>query len=63
MVLKIMLDEVLAKLSDEERFLITQLFYFMRSEKDMAEELGVTRRTVSNRKHKILLKLRKLIDE
>ncbi len=62
-ILKIMLDQALEKLSDEERYLITQLFYFKRSEKDIAEELGVTRRTVSNRKCKILLKLRKLIGE
>lgn len=58
-----MLDESLAKLSDEERYLITQLFYFMRSEKDMASELNVSRRTISNRKRRILLKLRSFIDE
>lgn len=62
-ILKIMLDEALAKLSDEERYLIIQLFYFMRSEKDMAAELNVTRRTISNRKNKILHKLRSFIDE
>lgn len=61
--LKIMLDEALAKLNDEDLNLIVQLFYLKRSEKDIAEELGVTRRTVNNRKHKILLKLRKLIGE
>ena len=63
MVLKIMLDEALAKLSDEERYLITQLFYFSRSEKDIATELNVTRRTINNRKRGILRKLRKLIEE
>lgn len=62
-ILKITLDEALAKLSDEERHLIIQLFYFMRSEKDMASELNVTCRTISNRKRKILLKLRSFIDE
>lgn len=63
MILKVSLDEALAKLCDEERHLIIQLFYFMRSEKDMASELNVTRRTISNRKRKILLKLRSFIDE
>lgn len=58
-----MLDEALAKLSDEERHLITQLFYFSRSEKDMAAELNVTRRTINNRKRGILRKLRRLIEE
>ena len=62
-ILKIMLDEALAKLSDEERHLITQLFYFSRSEKDMAAELNVTRRTIYNRKRGILRKLRRLIEE
>ncbi len=62
-ILKITLDEALAKLSDEERHLIIQLFYFMRSEKDMASELNVSRRTISNRKRRILLKLRSFIDE
>lgn len=62
-IFKIMFNEALAKLSDEERYLITQLFYFSCSEKDVAKELGVTRRTVSNRKIKVLLKLRKLIGE
>ena len=61
-ILKIMLD-ALAKLSDEERHLITQLFYFSRSEKDMAAELNVTRRTIYNRKRGILRKLRRLIEE
>ena len=63
MFLRIMLDQALEKLSDEERYLITQLFYFKRSEKDVAAELNVTRRTISNRKRKILLKLRSFIDE
>lgn len=42
LVLKIMLDESLAKLSDEERYLITQLFYFGRTERSLAEELGIS---------------------
>ncbi len=55
---KIMLKQALEKLSDEERYLITQLFYFGRSEQELAAELNVTRRTVNNRKRKILSKLR-----
>ena len=62
-ILKIMLDKALAQLNDEDLNLIVQLFFLKRSEKDIAEELGVTRCTVNNRKHKILLKLRKLIGE
>ena len=55
---KIMLEQALEKLSDEERYLITQLFYFGRSEQELAAELNVTRRTINNRKRKILSKLR-----
>ena len=58
MVLKIMLDEALAKLSDEERYLITQLFYLGRTERDLANKLGISQYTVNRNKHKILKKLR-----
>ena len=55
---KIMLEQVLAKLSDEERYLITQLFYLGRSERDLAEELGVSQYTVNRN---ILTKLKEEI--
>ncbi len=58
---KIMLEQALEKLSDEERYLITQLFYLGRSERDLAEELGVSQYTVNRNKHKILKKLREEI--
>lgn len=61
MVLKIMLDEALAKLSGEERYLITQLFYLGRTERDLANELGISQYTVNRNKHKILKKLREEI--
>lgn len=60
---KIMLKQALEKLSDEERYLITQLFYFGRSEAELATELNITRRTINNRKRKILSKLRELIEK
>lgn len=56
--IKIMLDQALEKLSDEERYLITQLFYFGRTERSLAEELGVSQYTVNRNKHKILKKLK-----
>ena len=58
---KIVLEQVLAKLSDDERYLITQLFYLGRSERDLAEELGVSQYTVNRNKHKILTKLKEEI--
>lgn len=60
---KIMLDQALEKLSDEERYLITQLFYFGRTERDLADELGVYRNAVHSQKAKILKKLKKMLGE
>ncbi len=59
---KIMLDQALEKLSDEERYLITQLFYFGRTERDLADELGVYRNAIHLQKKKILAKLKKIIE-
>lgn len=56
---KIMLEQALEKLSDEERYLITQLFYFGRTERDLADELGVCRNAVHSQKVKILKKLKR----
>lgn len=61
-ILKILLEQALEKLSDEEKYLITQLFYFGRTERELAAELKVTRRTINNRKQKILSKLRELLE-
>lgn len=58
---KIMLEKALEKLSDEERYLITQLFYFGRTARELAIELQVSCHTINNRKRKILHKLRELI--
>ncbi len=43
---KVMLEQALSKLDDEERYLIAQLFYFDRTERDLAEELGIPQRTL-----------------
>lgn len=58
---KIMLDQALEKLSDEERYLITQLFYFGRTERDLADELKIPQRTLHDKKRKILCKLHEII--
>lgn len=60
---KIMLEQALEKLSDEERYLITQLFYFGRTERDLADELGIYRNAVHSQKAKILKKLKKMLGE
>ena len=57
-ILKIALEQAMSNLSDEERYLITQNFYFGRTERSLAEELGVSQYTVNRNKHKILKKLK-----
>ncbi len=60
---KIMLEQALEKLSDEERYLITQLFYFEKPVQELAAEQNVTCQTINYRKRKILTKLRELIEK
>ena len=60
-ILKIMLDEALAKLSNEERYLITQLFYFNRTERELAAELHQTQQNINKFKHRILCKLYEIL--
>ncbi len=58
---KIMLEQALSKLDDEERNLIIQLFYFDRTEREVAAEIGVSQVYVHKLKEKILCKLYKLL--
>ena len=50
-------------LTDEERLLIHELFFNGKSERILAGELGVPRMTLSDRKHRILRKMRKVIED
>lgn len=58
---KIMLEQALEKLSNEERYLITQLFYFGRSERDLVGELKIPQRTSHDKKKRILCKLHEFL--
>jgi RNA polymerase sigma factor (sigma-70 family) len=49
-------------LTVEERLLIHELFFNGKSERILARELGVPRMTLSDRKHRILRKMRKVIE-
>ena len=59
---KIIIEQALTKLNDKERNLIVQLFYFGRTEREIADELGIQHNSVHFRKNAILKKLRKIID-
>ena len=49
-------------LTVEERLLIHELFFNGKSERILAGELGVPRMTLSDRKHRILKNMRKVIE-
>lgn len=59
---KIMLEQALEKLSDEERYLITQLFYFGRTERELAAELDQTQQNINKIKRRILCKLYEILE-
>ena len=58
---KIMLDQALEKLSDEERYLITQLFYFNKTERELAAELHIAQKNINKAKQRILCKLYEIL--
>lgn len=60
-ILKIMLEQALEKLSDEEKHLITQLFYFNRTERELAAELRQTQQNINKAKQRILCKLYEIL--
>lgn len=59
---KIMLEQAVEKLSDEERYLIAQLFYFDRTERELATELHQTQQNINKIKQRILCKLYEIMN-
>ena len=58
---KVTLEEALEKLNDKERYLIDQLFYLQRTERELSKELGINQSNVNRQKNKILDKLHKFL--
>ena len=58
---KIMLEQALSKLDDEERNLIIQLFYFDRTETELAQEYKQTQQNINKAKQRILCKLYEIL--
>ena len=58
---KIMLEQALSKLDDEERNLIIQLFYFDRTETELAREYNQTQQNINKAKQRILCKLYEIL--
>ena len=57
------LHKALNVLSDDERYLIIQLYFEERTEREVEEELGVYHNAVHKQKIRILAKLRKILEK
>ena len=57
------LHKALNVLSEDERYLIIQLYFEERTEREVAEELGVYHNAVHKQKIRILAKLRKILEK
>ena len=57
------LYQALQSLSEQERYLILQIFFFDRTERDLAAELNLSQQAGNKRKHCILGQLKKYFEE
>ena len=57
------IQQCLLRLNEVERQLIISLFYYEKSERQLAAEIGIPRMTLHDRKTKILGKLKKLLEK
>jgi RNA polymerase sigma factor (sigma-70 family) len=57
-----MLSKALSELTDEERFLIDELFYNDKTERQVAKETGIPQTTLNYQKNKIIKWLRKKLN-
>lgn len=57
------LHKALALLSDDERYLMEQLYFKERTERELAKELGIYHNAVHARKKLILLKLKNILNK
>ena len=58
---KITLEQALAQLTADERFIICELYFVGRTERELAKELGVSQVNIHKKKCKILYKLYEIL--
>lgn len=61
---KLLLDELLkalAELNEDERFLIAELFYREKTEREIADSSNISHQAVHKKKNRILAKLKELL--
>lgn len=62
---KLLLEQLtssMAQLLPEEKMLVEELFLKGRTERELGTSIGIPQKTINNRKRKVLLKLRALIE-
>lgn len=57
------LNMALKTLTEEERWLVHELFFKQRTERELCAEMQIGKTTLHKRKEKLLSKLRKLLEE
>ena len=55
------LHRVLYTLTNEEQFIIKELFFNDKSERKLSKETGIPQKSINNKKHEIIKKLKKLL--
>lgn len=55
--------KALKLLSDDERYLMIQLYFEERTERELAEELGIYHNAIHKQKKRILAKLKKILEK
>lgn len=60
---KIMLEKALEKLNEKERYLIVQLFYLGRTERELSAELHIAQQNINKTKQRILCKLYEIFQD
>ena len=58
---KILIETLLAALTPEEKYIIDEIYYNGKSEREIAKEIKTTQQNINKKKNKILLKLRNSI--
>lgn len=59
----VLLEQVLNKLSAEEKALIWELYYLDKTERQVCDVLHIAKTTLRDRRDRILVKLKKLLEE
>jgi len=57
-----LLSDAIASLNADEQRLLSDIFYENKSERQIAETIGITQKGVNKRKSRLLEKLRKILD-